>query len=557
MRNMRRDDGGSIMILAVMAMLILGVLGLSFALLARLETNIGVNYKQQAQAAALAEGGLDRARDMVRTAGGEGGTGFTKWFDGTNATHMLVTGQTLGAGQYWARIDNDCPAAFNPSTSFPTYLQESTTCNNTTDTNETAVITAWGVAGTGRVRARAMVAVDNPWKHVCADAAPDNGGYCNDTRNTKGNPSVVPADPNDANGPRPYSDLPRPIIGCSRIDPAVHRSETYCSTAVAPKLYSQPAVAGYPAYPALVTAPQLVIMGEDPTISSTPGAKTCGQDGSGIKYFGYFDCALRTPCPAAVCGSVRKACIRGDKDPNTGLAANTANYFRLGFDDSADPGHCLLNTGMVFKGSQSFGSDIGNTTIAYTIYVMHDAATPSTANMPTAQTQAVNIFGTLVVEGNANDKNKTVICTGGPAPNPIPTNFNPPCPTSGGGTAYGYPMGLLTYNPKLAYPTITPSYAKQPINTDFGTPNTVINGIVYSGGNVAFNPINVNGSTVAFGIDLQASSATYQYVPDYGNASPPAGFPPSASNPVVHLQKSFVMCDRYSTTEATQATGCQ
>jgi hypothetical protein len=90
--------------------------------------------------------------------------------------------------------------------------------NTNTDTNEKAVLTAWAVAGAGRSRVRAVMGVDSPWKHVCADARPDNGGYCNDTRNTKGNPSVKPADPNSENGPRAYDDLPRPILGCSRID---------------------------------------------------------------------------------------------------------------------------------------------------------------------------------------------------------------------------------------------------------------------------------------------------------------------------------------------------
>jgi Tfp pilus assembly protein PilX len=497
MSTMRRDDGGSILIFAVIAMLILGVLGMSLALLAQVETSIGVNYKQQAQAEALAEAGLDRARDLVRSAGDEGGTGFTKWFDGTNAAHVLpFNGTVLGAGQYWARIDNDCPSAFTGTPVFPAYLREGASCDNTTDTNEKAVITAWGVAGTGRVRVRAIVGVDSPWKHVCADAIPDHGGYCNDTANTKGNPTVNPADPNDPNGPRAYADLPRPIIGCSRIDPAVHRSVGYCTGAAAPKLYSQPGVPGYSAYPALATAPQLVIMGEDPAI--TAGAKFCGQDGSGVKYFGYFDCALRTPCPAGVHDDCpRKACIRGSIDPVTGAPADSTKYFRLGTGPNTDGTTCGINTGMVFKGTTDF-NNIGRPTTAYTVYVMHDNAAPSAGNVPTAQTKAITIYGTLVVEGKAEDTNKTVLCTGGPPPSPIPPNFSPPCPTGGTyGTAYGYPMALLTYDPKLAPPTVNP-YLPQPIETTFGRPDTVINGIVYSGGTVEFNPINVNGSVVAF-----------------------------------------------------------
>ncbi|PYM59937.1 MAG: hypothetical protein DMD79_16715, partial [Candidatus Rokuibacteriota bacterium] len=341
--SLGRDERGSVLIVAVIGMLILGVLAISFSLLSSIETNIGLNYKSEAQAEASAEAGLDWARDQVRSAGGSGvGSGFTNWFNGTTASHMLTSGsgQSLGGFTFKARIDNDCSAA----NTVPSTIEEKPGCDNSTDTNETAVLTSWATVGSGRARVRALITIDNPWKHVCSNSKNDPGGaLCTSAANAKGNPTVIPADTQDPNGPRGFDDLPRPIIGCSRIDSTVHRVTAGACTALGGSgLFSQAAITSYPAYPT-PSGPggQLVLMGESPVL--TPTAKSCGRDGSNVKYFGYFDCALRTPCPASVCGTVRKACIRDATDPDTGVAADATNYFRLGTDGAA----CGGNTGMV------------------------------------------------------------------------------------------------------------------------------------------------------------------------------------------------------------------
>jgi Tfp pilus assembly protein PilX len=85
MNHTCRDQRGSVLVIAVIAMLVLGILSFSFALLSRLEMTTGVNYKAQAQAEALAEAGLERGRDGVRGAANEG-CGFTKWTDPGNST---------------------------------------------------------------------------------------------------------------------------------------------------------------------------------------------------------------------------------------------------------------------------------------------------------------------------------------------------------------------------------------------------------------------------------------------------------------------------------------
>ncbi len=116
MATLRRTQRGSALIIAVIAMMILGILSFSFALLSTVEMTTGVNYKAQAQAEALAEAGLERGRDEVRAAAGDG-CGFTQWTDpgkasaygcGPGLAKLLFNGVGLGAGNYSAVIDNDC-----------------------------------------------------------------------------------------------------------------------------------------------------------------------------------------------------------------------------------------------------------------------------------------------------------------------------------------------------------------------------------------------------------------------------------------------------------------
>jgi Tfp pilus assembly protein PilX len=560
--SLRQDERGSALIIAVIAMLLVSLMLMSLALFGRVEGSIGLNYRFQAQAAATAEAGLDWARDQVRSAGAAGaGSGFTPWFDGTKASHMLTSGggQALGPFQFRVRIDNDCASA----NTVPEKIQEGPTCNNSVDTNETAMLTSWAVVGNGRARVRAQVIVDSPWKHVCANSKNDPGGpFCTSADNTKGNPSVIPADVQDPNGPRGFDDLPRPVIGCSRIDPSLHsNSVAEDCPSHSPNLFAQPAAPGYPAYPPVPAdgGPMLVIMGDDPAI--TPTAKKCNIDaGTGIYYFGYFDCALSTPCTTANgCASPKKACV---KSTDSRVDPTRPSYFNPTHYASAGPG-CGANTGMVWSGSPSFSNVIGSPASPVVLYVMHDKSVSMAkngsgkANLHLGGGTYVN--GTVVVEGNVMTGNKSYLCAGGPAPSPLPANS---CPTPQTGYSatkgYGYPLALLLYDPKLPYPTVTPQ-APQPITTNGGFNNTDINGSVYSGGTLSFNPIHVNGSIVAFNIRLQAATSAYTYVPEYGTDAPPAGFLPGGaggSSPVVLTPKTFIACTNFND-DSGGATACQ
>jgi hypothetical protein len=93
-------------------------------------------------------------------------------------------------------------------------------------------------------------------------------------------------------------------------------------------------------------------------------------------------------------------------------------------------------------------------------------------------------------------------------------------------------------------PTVSP-YAPQNHTADFGSNNTQIHGIIYSGGHVQFNPLAFDGGVVAFEIQTQGS-ATYTYNGTYGNATPPPGFMGGVGNQVVIIRKSFIVCVNYA-----------
>ncbi len=608
-RGLRRERG-SVLIMAVIAMLILGVLSVSFQLLASVETKIGVNYKLQGQAEALAEGGLEVARDAVRTAATAPG-GFTPWLGGA----LLANGVTLGGGQYWARIDNDC----NPLVPVP--IEEGMPNNPGTcvvtgpDTNEIAVLTAWAETsnGVGRSRVRAIVGVDNPWKHVCSDIKADNNGYCNDPSNMNGNPVITPADPNDPNGPAGYDDLPRPILGCSTIDPTMHGSTTI-NCPPGDTFTWDPATSSYrhvTTSAAPLPGARLVLMGENPALN--PAAKTCHTDPVAGAYWGYFDCALQTPCDGNIdsalgpqagkpCGDIpanlRHACVRAG-DTRVGLPGGRYVAAVGGVCPNVNPQ--VAATGMVFnwyaagvrtvgpggiQRNPTFNGLIGSCPVAVSgptnncvpplgseingrnLYVLRDGGGAGTGRVTIDHTGAgeTYVYGTLVVEGDglgagcdgaSNDAglyNKSILTT-------AQRNMTMQANTGRDSYVYGYPLTLVVFDPIQATtapiaPTADP-YNPQNTCADMGSANTSINGMVYSGGHVQFNPIRINGSVIAFEIQTQGgANAGIGYNYTYGLSTPPPGFPYGSGNQVVIIRKSFIVCTSYSPTEAAAATAC-
>jgi Tfp pilus assembly protein PilX len=505
-RGLAGEERGSILIIAVIAMLILGVLGVSFALLADIESKVGYNYKLQGQAEALAEAGLQAGADQLRSAASEP-CGFTRWVQASAVTGCgapispnVVTAQTPAAfaassATYWysAVVENNCtPLVANIANILDAQC-------GTRDGDGTAVITAWASAGSGKARVRALLYIDDPWRHVCSDATGDNGGYCNDPSNANGSPVITPADRNDPNGPKSFDTLPMPMLGCSEIDPTLHGNVTGC------------------------TGTRKVITGD------RSFNKQC--DGGGQTYQGYFDCALTTPCPStgpSECGSGKMACVKGG---DTRATTDPTHYTAVGAG-------CGANTGMVFVGDTTIHS-WGASGNGRNAYVLRNGS----AGKVTIQSDTFH--GVLVVEGEGSAG-----CTGPSIDMELKNNgymWTEPTNTTDSQPVYGYPLALLVYDPQQAAPTNSP-YAPQNTCADMGSANTEVHGMIYSGGHVQFNPILVDGSAVAFEIQTQGgANSGYSYNYTYGNNAPPPGFTASSGNVLIIMKKSFLACSQYAT----------
>jgi Tfp pilus assembly protein PilX len=554
---------GSALIFAILAMLVMGTLGVAFSLLADLESRLSVAHAHQARAEALAEAGLERALDSVRTAV-SAPAGFTPWLDGTAASHLLVGGQPLDDGRYWARIDNDCPPAV------PVALREGAVCSNSADANEVAVVTAWAISGQGRSRVRARVGVDTPWKHVCSTARPD--GLCNEPGRRNGTPAVTPADPNDPNGPRAHDDLPRPYLGCSRVASGLHRAPGVPVATQHGLCQGFPQMYAYP-YPTGGGTPRLVMTGGLPGPLPGRAPKSCNDEpagGNGNRYFGHFDCALTTYCLPAlgdVCAGVpgppRKGCLRGSlwwarfsgtiaplvgvTGPDTRVVpghphqvAQNPGFARYGeYDpalgacvDTAAPG-IAIGPGMVFTGSTRFDQDVGSPARQLDVYVMGNWAQGSNRAF----------YGTLAVEGSPAGGSAFQAGAGGSTQLWAGPDTAPAGGGWSAGRTYGYPLVALIYNPTLPPPTVEPAYAPQILRADLGG-DLRIHGVIYSGGHVQLSALTLDGSIVAFELRTQGR-ATAAYSTTYGSETPPSGFPSGGGHRIAMFRKSFVECASY------------
>jgi hypothetical protein len=505
--------------IAVIAMLVLGILSVAFALLSRLEVTTGQHHKAQAQAEALAEGGLDRGWDALRAAAGEA-CGFTRWTDpagalaggcGAGLARLLVDGAALGPGEYSAVVDNDCSPLVPESIQDPSCAGASPA----RDTNGRAVVTAWATAanGQGRARVRALVAIDSPWKHVCATSRQDNPpGYCNEPANRNGSPAVSPADPNEQpGGPAAYDDLPRPQLGCSAIDPAVH-GET-AGNCPPGQNYAYP-------YP---SGKRLVVLGD---------RRVANCDGGGIQYQGYFDCAVSTPCPPAICGgSGRAACVMAGDSRIDGVTyvSNTAG--------------CGGHTGMVFRGAPPPSTTYGSAGSGVLLYVMRGTTPPWTdAGCCELSIHGTELYGTAVIEGNGQAG-----CGAGARDLHHASGARAWTQPS----VYGYPLSYLLFDPVEAVtdgpePTATPLDPQETCAAPGAGGGSEIHGIVYAAGDVEFGPLVLHGGVVAFRVQTLGGSSSYRYDPVLGQATPPPGFPADGGATVGLVRRSLTPCVNYA-----------
>ena len=176
---------------------------------------------------------------------------------------------------------------------------------------------------------------------------------------------------------------------------------------------------------------------------------------------------------------------------------------------------------MVFFGDTSFGN-VGAAGNGRNAYVMRTPAPGHTGNGGQVTIQSATFYGTLVVEGDGSDD-----CNGPNRDMKLKNNGTMTTTqqnTTNGVAVYGYPLTLLIYDPQQPVPTAANPYAPQNTCADMGSSNTLVNGIVYSGGHIEFNPISVNGSVLGFELQTQGGAArpTATTQPTATRAPPPA-----------------------------------
>jgi Tfp pilus assembly protein PilX len=529
-----RSEHGSALVVAILAMLIVGVFGLSIAVLADLETRIGINHKAAQQAFALAETGLEHGRNAIRDA--VPALTFDAFITSatTRRLGMPSTGIALGAGRYWVRVDNDCatPAGFAGSPAFvPAVVQDSGgSCADDDDTNETVVLTAWAEAtdGPGRVigraRLRAHYTIGNPWKHSCYNA---NGQLCIDDAvgGCNSNPCIDPSDPRHPNGPA-KGTLPIP-------------SDIRCGTV------------GSGPYPPIPPSDIPI----DVQASGAIGAS------APCVIYPYYLWALKTPAPT------REVCARviatgyGTNDCGPGVGTIAFNAADLTCTTSA-PGRCH---GMVFFGpgtsssALATGADvtIGTSGIAHAGCLgtqndsssrpCYDGGAPDSSVVVYVMGKAtitnnVEVNGTVVLHGNeaaGGGANRDFGLTGTNRVTTRPCLVGSPAPSPG----CGYPLALLGYNPNEVAPTTATG---QTLVLDLSNSTSLITGLIYSGGTADFNPLTVDGGLIAWDVNITNTASRITYNPTYGNAAPPPAFiTPTDGSGILMYPATWVRCTNY------------
>jgi len=521
------SDQGSVLVAAILGMLLLGVFALSVSVLANLESRLGVNQKSGQQAVDLAEAGLEHGRNILREAATATPPTFNAFMASATTRRLGVpsAGIQLGAGRYWVRVDNDCaaPAGYLGSPPFVPVVVEDNQgagCSDTSDLNETAVLTAWSEvtdsAGRliGRARIRAHVTIGNPWKHSCYD---QDGGLCIEdaVAGCNNNPCVDPSDPHHPNGPA-TGDLPIP-------------SDIRC---------------GLQSLGGQIPNADVPIDVQARMSSTTP-----------CVIYPYYQWAVHQDAPT------RKNCL-GITATGSGYGTDNcdASTHTIGYD--ATNGLCTtLATASLCHGMVFFGPGLSTTSLATGADITigtsgaSDAECMGTytgdANCPGSNSSVVvYVMGKVTIANNVG-VNGTVVLHGNGVGGPAQTDFGltgtnqvTTRQCTGGLNTCGYPLAILAYNPNEAAPTTA---VGQTIQLDLSNSTSLVHGLIYTGGTADFSPLTVDGGLIGWDVNVTNTASRITYNPTFGNAAPPPAFTmPTDGAGVQIYPATWVHCTYYS-----------
>lgn len=459
---------GTALIMAVIAMLILGVMAVSFTSIGGLEARIGIGDYREKQAVLVAEAGIHAVRNQLRA---DLPTNFTNYLGRTYT--CTPSGCSCAGGVGACSVARLSPVG----TGTFSVLVSNDPGEGLADVNGRVVLTSVGTTAAGNSRARigGWVTLDSAWKHVCASddtpcyahSPPPDADGCP----SPGATQVSPCSFDDPNGPTTFDALPVPCHSAT------------CNTTGNPLFTGGPLdwPLGQPQY--------------------RPG------NSSANRILPYYNMALRSNCNI----------------PGSGFGA-THNPWPAG-------------QGCVFDGNQSFtgktfGGPAGPFGAVNGPVVVYVAGTAKLRN-------GTRINGTLVVHGDTGGSTDDITATGQVTIDTL-TSANP-----------AYPMALLLFNPTLL-PDPPPA---QPINADISNQNVTIRGLIYSGGSIEFNPINVLGGVVAFNVTLTGQTdVTYQSIWE-GNLPPPGFAVSPGTITAILLRGTWIQCRNANNNNYNVATG--
>jgi hypothetical protein len=126
-----------------------------------------------------------------------------------------------------------------------------------------------------------------------------------------------------------------------------------------------------------------------------------------------------------------------------------------------------------------------------------------------------------------------------PCTNPSLAGFSPGC---------GYPLAILAYNPpdNAAADSPGPPTSGQSIVLDLSDATTLISGIIYTGGESEFGPINVDGGIIGWDVSIENTATRIVYNSQYGNDAPPPAFTtPGSTEFVTLVRPTWIHCRTY------------
>jgi Tfp pilus assembly protein PilX len=491
---------GTVLFTAVVALMILAVISLSFVALAGFEIRIGMNHREGLEALNLAESAIQHGRSLIMASTA---LNFTSWVNSADNGMVLLNALSgPGGGTYSVRVDNNCSAnVTGPG------LTADTGCATNTDGDRTAIMTAWATSGTGRARIRIWLQSTDSWKHACYDG---DGTLCTDNSNG----DIFPSDPEDPNGPAtgPMPQLSLPLVcgGDVRTPAGITLTSGQC--VIQPYYDLALATDCLSGSPMECSPQQLKCDMSVPFVAGNMNG-TCGPAGqSGLVFFGNSSDWLRTADVEfkASGGGKRMRCA-GDHQSSVYSALN--------------PAHPSPSTGSIHNGCP------GTANTSVVVYVMGKARIGNGGE----------VNGTLVVHGDGQGgggPNMDFEFTGQGSIFTIPPTGSP-CNVS---LICGYPLALLIYDPMQAAPTS----AGQNTRVDLSDNNSLVNGIVYSSGLVDFNPVTIWGGVIGWNVHFQSAAAEVTYTGAFGNAAPPPGFTVSGVSSAKMMRNTYAQCRYYA-----------